>query len=94
MAVGDVVADVASGTNLTFQPAAGVEVVITSVFMNAAGTADRIKLSDAALTVFCPASTAIAANPLNTKICINNTTYLTLTDSGGAGCGYTGLQIK
>ncbi len=94
MAVGDVVADVVAGSTVSFQPAAGVELVVTSVFMDAAGTAGRIKIADAALEVFCPAGTGIAANPLNTKICINNTTYLRLTDSGGAGVGYTSLQIK
>jgi len=95
MAIGDVVNGIgADNTALNFQPAASVEVVLTSC-----GTSGRwIQLYNganlSALMVSQPTSTADASN-VNMKLFINNTNYIHLPAVGaGLFCSYTGIQIK
>ena len=91
MAAGDVVNGITSGSNIFFQPAAGVEIMITSLgdiddascsggLWNGAAGSDVI--SRGAGYMFQP------------KIFINNTNYLFVWGSGTNNRGYSGIQIK
>jgi len=85
LAIGDVVADIsADNTIMTFQPAAGVECMLTSV-----QTGFGWKFSDGVVT-----SSDFGLNGLQ-KIFIKNDFYLIIA-AGGAGkfSFYTGIQIK
>lgn len=88
MAVGDVVSGIsADNTAITFQPAAGVECVITSVTSGFNGG-----ITDGVLT---SSNIFLNASQANIKLFINNTRYLTIA-AGGAGFfgAYTGMQTK
>jgi hypothetical protein len=93
MAAGDVVNGISAvNTALTFQPAATVEVVLTSL----ANDDDyiRYEITDGALYSFLiPDDTFY--NITNCKVFITNSIYLHI-DAIGAGksSGYTGMQIK
>lgn len=88
MAVGDVVSGI-SGNNaaLTFQPAAGVECLITIVTGGFNGGISNGLVSSSNMFV--------NANQGNIKLFVNNTNYLVI-GAGGAGFygAYTGIQIK
>ena len=92
MAVGDVVSGIsADNTIVTFQPAVGVEVCITSVLT------DQIASPSPQLyiVIICGSPTIQHTNDYNIKFFINNTNYLYI---GALGAGYfsayTGIQTK
>ena len=97
MVVGDVVSgqSTAAGVSVTFQPAVGVEVAITSFF---GGTSSfYIALSDGVLNSVVnmndSSNTVGQRNPCNIKMMINNSLYL-LTYANSYPAGYSGIQIK
>ena len=94
MAVGDVVSGISAvNTLLDFQPAVGVEIIITCMGMDNASDVPRLTNG----TLQCAIrniSTQSTNNFLNTKICINNTNYLRLNAIAGASTCYTGIQTK
>jgi hypothetical protein len=89
MAVGDVVNDVgADNVILDFQPAAGIEAVITS-FGSDGGTVP-ISLYDGTNRSLCE-----AAPMLNIKMFVNNSNYMRIPNAGaGKFNNFTGIQIK
>ncbi len=92
MAIDDVVSGIGTdNAGLTFQPAAGVEVLITS-FISALGI---IKLTNGTSTSVIVLATNWRLNQLNIKLFVNNTNYMTI-DAGGSGKfnSYTGIQTK
>lgn len=85
MAVGDVVSQISStGTVLTYQPAAGVEVMVTSCFMQ---SNPDIKLTDGVNS-----SEKITAKT-GFKIFLNNSIYMKI-DAATGKSAFTGIQIK
>jgi hypothetical protein len=104
MAKGDVVngiSSIASGASLTFQPASGVECMITmagSASM-ATGTPEiRVGTTDGTLTSYCnvQAGSAVPSTFGQLRIFINNSHYLTIKNenAGTSAIGYSGIQIK
>lgn len=96
MAVGDVVNGFsAANTVLTFQPAAGVEVMISTIIMQGLPGAYSLLTNaagDIARSDFTTSSTMPFAG---LKFFINNTNFLTIPAMGAAWrSGYTGIQIK
>lgn len=93
MAAGDVVNGIGvNATDLTFQPAAGVEVAITTV-----GAYNQFyKLTNGTtLSVLGYAQTVNMELYMKTgKILINNTNYLFIAAGTLDANGYTGIQIK
>ena len=91
MAVGDVVSDSSAvNTILTFQPAVGVEVMITSLMSSGLTTA--VQMQGAAGR---PYSNQNLDNTfLNSKILITNSLYLYIAAVAGNVTSYTGIQIK
>jgi hypothetical protein len=88
MAKGDVVNGVLNATG-NFQPAAGVEVIITMLGATAAG--DTWAFYDAGSNpIIQPASTALIST---LRVGINNTRYLRYTKAVNNGA-YTGVQTK
>ena len=90
MAVGDVVNQIqTAGTYLDFQPAAGVQCVVTSAF----GSTAQFGLYNG--TTFTGTATAATIETImtNTKIFINNTNYFRFNQVATNVC-FTGLQIK
>lgn len=98
MAVGDVVSGIgAAATILDFQPAAGVECVITYVSSTAqAGNQHAAHVYDGTnqdTGVFYSDANLVYTGPI--KIFINNTNYLRLTaPPAGLKASYTGVQTK
>jgi len=94
MAAGDVVNGFLSHPS-NFQPAAGVEVVITSFMLNSAGNAQiTLKgLTDAQNYIGGTEGDGIGGSLMNIKFFINNTNYLR-NQTGHGPAGYTGIQIK
>ena len=90
MVAGDIVADVvgASGV-LTFQPAVGVGICITSY----GGWSMNSVLTDGVNT--CLISTGLNVSPNNNskKLMIDNAHYITMTGAA-FGVHYSGIQIK
>lgn len=92
MAVGDAVVNIFSGAS-TFQPAAGVEVCITSCFVQPR-TSDDIRITDGVNQGICSNQSGTAQDHLNTKIFITNSIYLYLNAGGAVYSGYSGVQTK
>ena len=105
MAIGDIIADVDEVTNggvLDFQPAAGVEIIITGIFHEGSASADQLlfqiidgTINDARMY----SNTAVQIPqlmPKEFKIGITNTIYLRRfnVDAQVRAMGYTGIQIK
>jgi hypothetical protein len=93
MAVGDVVTQIYTGTQYNhYQPAVGVEVVITSV-QDGGQTSTPYGTYDGTTYAKFPEGTVTGerVNPANTKIMINNTNYFRIYSNTTAG--FTGLQI-
>ena len=87
MVAGDVVNDVWGAGVQSFQPAASVEVAITSL----TSWSDYYVLTDGVQNANIPNNTNSTANT-NTKIMINNTHYI---QSNNINFGfYSGIQIK
>ena len=106
MVVGDIISATSSGTTLSFQPASGVEVMITFVSGNQ-GTGNSASGSQCGLTdgtntcyINNSAGTNYAHyhshgynNGGNQRIPVTNTNYLTISNNS-FNAGYAGLQIK
>lgn len=108
MARGDVVSDIqdiVTGANLTFQPGAGVEVMITEIGSEAVtGTGPNVtpdvtvKLYDGSLESAVRSSggdgATLWSNPL--KLFITNSVYLRIqnNDAGTKAISYCGIQTK
>ena len=91
MAVGDIVSGVGStSANLSFQPASGVEVMITFTSNYNAW----IYFTNGTLNSLSHHSmTTGSAEGAKVKIPINNTNYITLS-AGSYPSGYSGIQTK
>lgn len=95
MVAGDVVSGIgAAGAAIIFQPAAGVEVMITAIFWDVGS--GYIQITNGALTTAgtLHATNRIQGNTMGMKILINNTNYLSIPAFAGASHGYTGIQTK
>jgi hypothetical protein len=99
MAKGDVVsniATVATTANLDYQPAAGVEAMITELFSSVGATDQDAKLYDGSLSaqVADINYTALKTGPF--RILVNNTRYLRLTNANASSreMGWCGIQTK
>lgn len=92
MAVGDAVTGMgAVGTILLFQPAAGVECVITCCQVTAGQGGDIVATTDgASLTTF----NTLCREWSVSKIFVNNTQFLHLQAVALLRTGYTGIQTK
>jgi len=96
MTTGDVVAlvaNVAGWGSLVFQPAAGVEVMISNV--GAYGNTWFGLTNGVGVTAIIYLRSAANLNTLS-KIFVNNTTYLSIQNdqAGATNLGYCGIQIK
>lgn len=98
MAKGDVVSDlqdIAAAAHLDYQPAAGVETLITEFTSESTG---QVKLRDGSLllSLFLSGMPNAVSSPKSFKLLVNNTRYLRLTNTGGAASnlGFTGVQTK
>ena len=93
MAAGDVVNGISTTSSaLTFQPAAGVEVIITCLALYN----QWLRINDgtsSAIVLNFGTNTAAGAS-MNIKVAINNTNYIALDGVTGNSCGYTGIQTK
>jgi hypothetical protein len=91
MAVGDVVNGIgAASTRIDFQPAAGVEIMISY------NSGSSVTVAGLTNGIVDSPSLNIASLPsvlTNTKMFINNTNYLYI-EAAGQCRGYTGIQIK
>ena len=93
MVAGDVVNGLAAviSTALTFQPAASVEVMVSTVgsynvIFDVTNGVNAGMLSFSAGTE--------TGNSVNMKLFINNTNYLSVRASGGQFTNFSGIQIK
>ena len=89
MAVGDIINSVET-VAFSFQPAASVEIMLTSVSTNP--NSEYVYLTDGAndriITLF---DIAKPSGDTNIKVGITNTYYLKVTATGGT---YSGIQLK
>jgi hypothetical protein len=93
MVVGDIINEVgALSAQLNFQPASGVEVLISS----AGNYSAWVFLTDGTLDGFIcnTGSGQPEATNANIKAMINNTHYLKIEAKSGYSGNYTGIQIK
>ena len=91
MAVGDVVSGV-STTDITYQPAAGVEVLITS-FGGAADSAHYCNLYNGTTAARQDKYVTATNRGGAVKVFLNNTNYLQIVGTAD-NRGYTGIQTK
>lgn len=91
MVVGDIITGIGSdGSDLTFQPATGVEIIITQI-CNELTTAFCF-LTDGTKTATISKG---MITPINVKCGITNTIYLNIgTAGGGKYVAYSGIQVK
>lgn len=90
MAVGDIVNGLATSSDLIMQPAAGVEICITSL---SSWTASSGFFNGTTYALIRAGMASGAASPIQVKIMINNTNYVkALSDANGSQ--YSGIQIK
>lgn len=104
MAKGDVVSGIsttAAATNFTFQPAAGVECMITMAGSSnmLTGTPEiRVGIHNGSAASYCvvQAGSAVGSTFGQLRIFINNTNYLAILNenAGSSSISYTGIQIK
>tara|TARA_R110000751_G_scaffold294444_1_gene402386 strand:+ start:248 stop:520 length:273 start_codon:yes stop_codon:yes gene_type:complete len=89
MTVGDIVNGSSNdNVNLTFIPAVGVGICLTSISNNGA----LVRMSDGAITGAIGTAFYTNASLISCKIMITNTRYLTFATSGN-GTTYSGIQI-
>ncbi len=93
MASGDIVSGIsADNTALTFQPSAGVEVVITSTFVD--GLVSFPQITDGVITTTMKAIGTELVGFYNVKIMLNNTRFLSMGAMGaGDLSGFTGVEL-
>jgi len=90
MAVGDMVSGFsAASTQLYFQPAAGIVILITSV----GGVSAWAQLTDGIITTGYTVQTGTGESAGNTKVFINNSLYLTILATT-YNTTYTGIQVQ
>ena len=101
MAIGDVVSqlnDVGAASTLDFQPAAGVEIMISQFFSENGTSAVvwRIVNGTLNLAVVNDGSVITGANQNPLKLFITNTIFIRDDNTSGAAVnmGFTGMQIK
>lgn len=96
MAKGDTVSAIGvTGSELTFQPASGVEVCITHcggyntwiMFYNGTTSSHLVHTNDVT-------SQGGVTDILKTQIMLNNTNYLRIGSRSGYAMSYSGVQIK
>lgn len=97
LAVGDIISEVYTvaqqNTQLFFQPAAAVEIMILAITgQNANFTGGLYDGTDAARSFFSVSTSSGNKNNCNIKMGITNTHYLNIYFDGQGG--YTGIQIK
>jgi len=96
LTAGDIVNDIGlDNTPFSFQPAASVQVVIKSGFMN--GIGGYLKLTDGVKETYLWNGTTIyqGSGMSSIDVFINNTNYLKFDGLGvGKFAAYTGVQIK
>tara|TARA_R110000822_G_scaffold152866_2_gene292329 strand:+ start:487 stop:777 length:291 start_codon:yes stop_codon:yes gene_type:complete len=96
MAAGDVVSGISTTNSIDFQPASGVECMISCINGSDANYL-YLKITDG-VTVstsrFTNNNSFIANNGANIKVFINNTNYLNVTAGAGYPVSYTGVQTK
>jgi len=93
MAVGDTISAFSSAPNtvLHFQPAAGVEVMITTAHNPGATNLSEMRLHNGTKT----SSLCNLGGPAaNMKMMINNTNYLEIGSMSGVHTAFTGIQTK
>ncbi len=93
MAVGDIISDATiKNSYVNFQPAAGVEVILTSVFGNSDGV---VSIQNGVLTGYSQFVTGSKNfnSGFNVKIGVTNSVFVGIYSTGDDG-GYTGIQIK
>ena len=89
MVVGDIVNGIgAAGSDFSFQPAAGVEIAITSTGANGQPT----RLTNG-ITAAIISYTGSSWGTANIKLMINNTNYVIMQNTGDNMC-YSGIQLK
>lgn len=98
MAKGDAVQtlqDIANGANLDYQPSAGVEVLITEFTWESLSTT-TVRLYDGSLGANQLMSVGGRRQSGPTKMFINNTRYLRISNASGSNneLGFTGIQTK
>ena len=108
MAVGDTIsgmtASVAASATITFQPSAGVEVLITQVGTNQVGGSAPAIYPEISVGIYDGSNAfqvsfmngSSSAMGLAYKLFVNNTNYLQITNnsSSSATLGYCGIQTK
>lgn len=93
MASGDVVNFVSAlNTAIIYQPAATVEVCVTSLFANFPSM--NWGITDGTNVAYCRPEVPGGLNFGNVKVMINNSNYLHINASSGYYNGFTGIQIK
>lgn len=97
MAVGDIINDVQSvlaAANLDFQPAAGVEIILTAFIGDISASADLI-LFDGTNEGILMDGVGTHGSPAAIKMGITNTNRLRIANTGGGTLvlGFTGIQI-
>lgn len=98
MAKGDVVSslsDISTGGNLDYQPASGVEVMITCVSAES-GTSLQVKLINGTLVASTIRTASFVSEALSQKVLVNNTNYFRISNGFEANSelGFTGIQTK
>jgi hypothetical protein len=95
MVAGDVINDIQSAATLTFQPAAGVEIVVMFVAADINGYAGLTNGTIIGKTRSQTGSTATPAmgQAMNLKLCIDNDIYLHTEATTGI-TAFSGIQIK
>lgn len=106
MARGDIInglASVAAGGNLDYQPAAGVEVLITAVHLGAGTVGVNVCLYNGTIatstSIIPPGHTTAYGHPrpLDVKVGITRTNYLRIVNGDGVNArvlGYSGMQTR
>ena len=101
MAVGDIVVsitDIATVTDLDFQPASGVEVMLTLVVGGAGSAAATFELTNGTLDspVYTGQVTSIGFDMQYLRAGITNSVYLRQHHNAGSNraLAYTGVQVK
>lgn len=91
MAVGDIVNFMANAST-TFQPAAGVEIMVLKTFANASATSSGITDGTNSAVGYVSSSVPYQAMETSNRFGITNSSYFTI--NSGSLRGMSGIQIK
>jgi len=97
MVVGDVVNGIGLDSTLfSFQPAAGVEVIVTHMAINSGWYSLGTTAGVGTGKIYYGSNNAQPSPSIQggTKICINNTNFLYFNASAGFQANFSGIQIK